>query len=108
MLSLPASASYQVIKEGQPAPEDGYFLTKKGAQDTLKAIKTYRIEAKEWEEAFYDLDEKMSTSNENIRTELKRLEEQINEQTRIQARRETGYKVAMVFVAIAGIAIGAM
>jgi hypothetical protein len=66
------------VPENWTTTEAGYFGTLEDGRDTLAALQTYRQTSERWKAAYSDLRTEFITSNEDIKKQMKALENQLN------------------------------
>jgi hypothetical protein len=90
--------------------EAGYFGTLEDGRDTLVAIKTYRLQSERLEVAYQDLHKEFVRNSEQVKADIKVLEEQINKERKAWkaevARARTRSVIWVVLAAGAGYATG--
>ena len=78
MTSWPCGAEWILVPQGWTATEPGYFGTLDDGRDTLAALRTHRETGERWKAAYTDLRTEFIGTVEDIKGQMRTLEEQLN------------------------------
>ena len=76
--SLSYGAEVQHVPAGWIAPAQGYYLTEPAGRDVLSALQSRRQTGEAWERAYGDLRTEFLTATDEMRAQLKAIENNLN------------------------------